>query len=278
MAKVNLFLLLPETYPVNKWMRAVETEFDEVNLYEKLIQDLKTRFEDISIENYEGFYDNLNIKNFLCCYEILEDCYPSAPKKLLQSLIKNNAFINWRDDPIQSDITEYQIFSQRISGNTFCEIAQRKSNDTENEDKYSLLNHYASSIQKTITVTTKNISEIKIDNLKDETELLTWFAENRLPQRNFNINPKHGENRQKITNVGSENISPLRCSCEEAQILLHTAIGNHKKKELFNLDTDHDEIIVFKFEGDTPQNMYHGYHVPKDSVEVPRDIRKKLNQ
>ncbi|MEA3415707.1 MAG: hypothetical protein U9R02_06045 [Thermodesulfobacteriota bacterium] len=277
MAQVNLFLLLPETNPVNKWMRSTETEFYEVNLYEKLIRDLKTRFEDISIENYEGFYDNLNIKNFLCCYEILEDCYPSAPKKLLQSLIQNNAFINWRDDPIQSNITEYKIFSQQISNNTFCEIAQRKSNDTENEDNYVLLNHNACSIQKAILVTINNVSGIEIDNLKYETELLTWFAENRLPQRNFNINPKHGENRQEITNVGGEDISPLRSSCEEAQILLHTAIGNHKK-ELFNLDYDHDEIIVFKFEGDTPQNMYHGYHVPKDSVEVPGDIRKKLNQ
>ena len=277
MVKVNLFLLLPEIHPVNKWMISVENEFYEVNSYEKLIQNLKTRFEDISIENYEGFYDNLNIKNFLCYYEALEDCYPSAPKRLLQNLIKNNAFINWRDDLIQSDITEYQIFGQETKDNTFCEIAQRRSNDTGNKDNYALLNHDACSIQNVITVIINNISEIEIDNLKNETELLTWFAENRLPQRNFKINPKHGENRQKIKAVGGKDISPLRCSCEEAQILLYTAIGNHKK-ELFNLDPDHDEIIVFKFEGDTPQNMYHGYHVPIDSVEVPIDIRKKLNQ
>ncbi len=99
---------------------------------------------------------------------------------------------------------------------------------------------------------------------------------NRLPPRNFNINPKHGENRQDIRTVNGEIISPLRCSHQKAQALLDTAIGK-SEKELYNTDPDYDEIIVFKYEGPTPQNMYHGYHVPKNTEEIPFDIRKRLS-
>ena len=118
-------------------------------------------------------------------------------------------------------------------------------------------------------------SAIKIDNLKNEKEIFEWFAQNRLPPRNFNINPKHGENRQDVCIVNGETISPLRCSSQMAKALLDTAIGK-SEKELYNIDPDYDEIIVFKYEGPTPQNMYHGYHVPKDAEEVPIDIRKKF--
>lgn len=274
MVKVNLFLLLPETKPTNQWMRSTEKDFYEVIAYETLIKDLKKISEGIAIEIYEGFYDHLNIINFLCLYDTLEDYYPFAPKKLLRSVISRNAFINWREEKIQSADTDYQIFNQPTNDNTFCEIAERKN--MVGDDKYALLNHHACTIPDMIAVNINDNSAIEIDNLKDEKEILAWFAQNRLPPRNFNINLKHGENRQYVLEVGGKKISPLRCSLQEAQVLLNTAIGT-TEKELYNLDPVYDEIIVFKYEGPTPQNMYHGYHVPKDSTEVPIDIRKRLN-
>lgn len=272
MAKVNLFILLPETKPTNQWMRSTE-DVCKIIAYETLIQDLKKIFESITIEIYKGFYDNLNIKKFLCSYNTLADYYPFVSKKLLQSVISKNAFINWREEAIQSPDADYQIFHQPISDNTFCEIAERKN--TVGNDNYALLNHHACNIQKMITVKINQTSVIEIDNLKDEEEVVAWFVQNRIPSRNFNINPKHGENLQKVRKVGGEIISPLRCSRQEAQALLDTAIGN-PEKELYNFDPNYDEIIVFKYEGPTPLNTYHGYHVPKDSTEVPIDIRKRL--
>lgn len=276
MAKVNLFLLLPETKLTNQWMRSTEPNFYEIDAYETLIQNLKIIIsESIAIEKYEGFYDISNINNFLCLYDTLEDCYPSAPKRLLRSVISKNAFINWREEAIQSMNTDYQIFNQLISDNTFCEIAERKNK--VGDDKYALLNHHACTIREMIVVTiSKKKSSIEIDNLKDEEEISEWFAQNRLPPRNFYINPKHGENRQDVRSVNGEIISPLRCSCQRAQALLDSAIGK-SERELYNIDPDYDEIIVFKYEGTTPQNRYHGYHVPKNIEEVPLDIRKRLN-
>jgi len=275
MAQVNLFLLLPETEPTNQWMRSTQADFYETDAYETLIQYLKIISESVTIEKYEGFYDSSNIKNFLCLYDTLEDCYPSAPKRLLRSVISRNAFINWREEAIQSPDTVYKIFNQPINDNTFCEIAERKNK--VGDDKYALLNHHACTIKEMIVVNIDNKSDIEINNLKDEEEISKWFAKNRLPPRKFNINPKHGENRQDIRIVNREIISPLRCSCQKAQALLDTAIGE-SVKELYNLDPDYDEIIVYKYEGPTPQNMYHGYHVPKNTEEIPIDIRKRLNR
>ncbi len=78
MMEVNLFLLLPETEPANGWMRSTEAEFYEIDAYEKIIHELNTIFESMEIEKYEGFYDSLNIMNFLFLYDTLEDCYPTS--------------------------------------------------------------------------------------------------------------------------------------------------------------------------------------------------------
>lgn len=275
MAKVNLFLLLPETKPANQWMQSTEVDFFDIDKYENLIHNLQKKSECIAIETYEGFYDQLNIENFLYLYDTLEDCYPFASKKLLRSVIFRNSFKNWREEAIQSADTDYQIFNQPIIDSTFCEIAERKK--TVSDDNYALLNHHACTIQDMIVVNINGISDVEIDNLKEEDALQTWFIQNRLPPRNFNINSKHGENRQEIRKEGGEIISPLRCSCQKAQTLLNTAIG-HSKKVLYNFDSEYDEIIIFKHEGPTPQNMYHGYHVLINSEEVPSDIRDRLNQ
>jgi hypothetical protein len=275
MAQINLFLLLPETEPTNQWMQSTETNYYEVDAYEALIDELKKIVESITIETYEGFYDALNVKNFFDLYDTLDDCYPSAPKKIFRSVISKNAFINWREEAIQKQDNDYQIFKQATDDNTFCEIAERKC--TVSDDHYALLNHHVCIIKNTIVVTINKESVIKIDNLTDEKEISEWFAQNRLPPRNFKANPKHGENRQDIRIINGETISPLRCSSEKAWALLQNAIGN-SDRALYNIDPDYDEIIVFKYEGPTPQNMYHGYHVPKNSEEVPVDIRKKLRR
>ena len=273
MAKVNIFLLLPETNPSNQWMQSTETNYDDIDAYERFIGELKTIYELIAIEKYDGFYDAANIKNFFDLYETLQDCYPSAPKRILQSIISKNAFNNWRENIIQSEDNNYQIYSQPLENNTFCEIAERKR--IMNDENFALFNHHACSIRHTIIVTINQEFDVEIGNLTDENEIIEWFARNRQPPRNFNINPKHGENRQDVRIINGETVSPLRCSHERAQALLNFAIGN-SEKELYSIDPDYDQIIIFKYEGHTPQNMYHGYHVPRNTEEVPIDIKRRL--
>jgi hypothetical protein len=108
---------------------------------------------------------------------------------------------------------------------------------------------------------------VDIPNLHAREELKKWFAINRTPSRRFHVIPKHGEN-------GAGNwsgASPLECNCQHAQELLNTATGKDTK-ELFNLDAENNKMIVFKSEND-PNNQYHGYHVDRDSSDVPNEIK-----
>jgi hypothetical protein len=225
------------------------------------------------IENYQGFYDAYNIKNFLKSFEILEDDYPSPIHRTIQINLSKEAWENWRDNKIQSEEKSYAIFGQEIEDNSFCEIAERK---IANEDhNYTLINHSACNLASPISVTINGHDKVEVESLSTVEEIFNWFTQNRIPKRNFHINPKHGENRQDERLINNELISPLRCSAQEAKVLLQTAIGNNRN-ELFNFDKERNHFIVFKYEGNTPDNLYHGYHVPTNSLEVPDWIKVKL--
>lgn len=269
MAGVKLFLLFPETNPSNQWMRSAD-QYVRTGDFKDLMEALKQKIDKIRIENYDGFHDSLNIKNFFSQYDVPEAHYPPVSKRRLRSLIQKNAFQDWRESITHSQDKTYEIYGQLISDHTFCEMAERAIQQPD--ENHSLLNHSACTINGTFQIFINGSTGIRIANLSDEAGLVEWFVVNRIPPRQFRRNPKHGN---KKRNVGGKGVSPLMCSPEKAQELLNSAIGN-REKELFNLDTDQDQIIVFKHEGPTPENIYHGYHVPKGSKDVPDEIRIKL--
>ena len=268
---MNLFLLLPETSPLNAWIRS--TVNYEAADYNVLYQELKESLEAICVEDYQGFYDSLNVRSCFVTLDSLDHCYPLPQKRAIESLILKNFTLNWRNQIIQELDSEYTVFGQQTSENTFCEIAERKCQD--DEGCYVLLNNQACTITNSIDVNINGGVGASFDNLIGTDAVVEWFSINRLPQRNFHTIDKHGENRQDIRVVNGEVVSPLRCSCERAQSLLLTAIGS-SINELYCLDSDYDEIIVFMYEGANPQNMYHGFHVPIDSPKVTQAIRQRL--
>lgn len=114
---------------------------------------------------------------------------------------------------------------------------------------------------------------VRIFHANNKCELENWLFENRTP-RIFNLNPKHGENRQELRYEHGEEISPLRCTKEEAQQLLEKAVGELGERDLFNYDSVYQKFIIFKDEN-TPQNTFHGFHV-EDENEVPQRIQQLL--
>ncbi|MCT4602574.1 MAG: hypothetical protein N4A59_06710 [Marinifilum sp.] len=271
--EVEIFLLLKESVPQNQWMNNNEElalDFNQVQIYIKEFIQFITSSE---IENYQGFYDSSNIKNFIENLEYFKDKYPNPIHRTIQINLSKEAWINWRDSKIQSVDKNYTIFNQEIKDHTFCEIAERK---TASEDhNYALINHSAYNLASPISVTINEHDKVEVESLSTVEEIFNWFTQNRIPKRNFHINPKHGENRQDERLIHNELISPLMCSAQEAKILLQTAIGNNRN-ELFNFDKERNHFIVFKYEGNTPENLYHGYHVPTNSNEVPDWIKNKL--
>ncbi len=266
---VNLFLIIPESNPQYNWMQSND-RFQDENQIVIFVQELESKLETIKLESFVGFYDSENMLNFLSDFKDVEDYYPNPAFRSLRAQLRN--WNNWRDQMVQESGNGYLIYNQRVESHTFCECFQRS---IANEQlKASILNHHGHSLGNKIHVLS-NAKNKAFDSIETGQELTNWFARERVPARNFQAIPKHGENRPDQRSIKGELISPLRCSQEQAQILLNTAIGGHIS-ELYNFDADHNHYIVFKFEGNNPQNMYHGYHVPMDTTEVPNDIKTKL--
>jgi len=270
---VEIFLLLKESVPQNQWMNnndELTLDFNQVQSYIKEFIQFITSSE---IEKYQGFYDSSNIKNFIENLEYFKDEYPNPIHRTIQINLSKEGWIDWRDNKVHSEEKNYAIFNQEIQNHTFCEISERKASNKNHN--YALINHSAYNLASPISVTINENDETEIDSLTTVEEIFDWFTQNRIPKRNFHINPKHGENRQDERLINNELISPLRCSAQEAKVLLKSAIGNNRN-ELFNIDKERNHFIVFKYEGNTPDNLYHGYHVPANSPEVPDWIKVKL--
>lgn len=266
--KVNLFVLMPESNPQFQWITNLE-EFIEHEKINDYILNLFRSKESIKLENYNGYYDGLSLLDLTNQIKILEDSYPKPILRTLRSLFKD--FFNWREEPTIINEYSYFILNQNILKHSLCEISQRKKdNELEN---FAIINHQIISINEISVLINQNVN-ISIDLINNNVDLINWFSENRIPKRNFQSIPKH-----KIQNPIIKNnklISPLYGTEENANIILNSAIGI-SLKELFGFDKLFNKVIVYKFENNTPQNQYHGYHVDTNSDEIPNEIRIRLD-
>lgn len=272
MGTTNLFLLLPESgTPSTRWTKSNERMLEYEELV-TIIKELENCFYQISVENFDAYYDALNLTSFLHAPSIIEEYYPYPISRIIHDLFKKLALTNWRQS-INLDCGQiFKIFGQSIEDHTLCAIVVHQQ-FCAGTDNFVLLNHSALTLTDNISVRTADIT-IEIPNIQSSSELFKWFCGNRLPPRKFHITSKHGENGRGHWSGAS----PLLCNCSHAQTLLNNAIGDESKL-LFNFDAEHQAIITFWFEntltGDG-ERLYHGYHVPKTSTEIPSRIRQRL--
>jgi len=145
----------------------------------------------------------------------------------------------------------------------------------KDHDKIAILT-CSNKIEDFLLVKSKsNYGKIECKNINTSQKLVHWIA--TVKPRTFNLSPKHGEKGKG----NYSKASPLLCSKEEAQNMLDDAIPCflEQEKSLFNFDTIHQTFIVFYFEGDNPQNQWHGFHLKQEEWEnVPDFIRKYFNR
>lgn len=119
----------------------------------------------------------------------------------------------------------------------------------------------------------EDFEPIKYRVLRDAESLLHWIQDNA-PKRVFNLSPKHGKNGQGNWNGES----PLLCDEAHAQVMLNSAVPDFNKKanRLFNFDQDYGTFIEFFYEGNNPQNQWHGFHISIEqwTDRVPNSILK----
>jgi len=269
MKQLNIFLLLPEANPIDEFFHDAYRFLEEVALRE-MFHSMNSSMEWVFREkNAFLFYDGQNISGFLENFQPFSDEYLTNPTEVMRDLLSNAD--NWRDNPAPDVYcSNFILHGQKlhaITDHTLSEIAERKS-QTRTEG-FLLFNFYAATfIHEEISIIKYLADEHlalllpSVSYANEEKQIYQWLLKNRL-LRNFNLNPKHGENgkggHQKSR---GNNVSLLHCSKERAQKLLYAAIGDHRKtKDLFNFDAAVQKFIVFKYEGDTPQNQYHGFHL-----------------
>jgi hypothetical protein len=118
-----------------------------------------------------------------------------------------------------------------------------------------------------------NFEKVEFSIINTIDNLLQWIKDNSV-ERKFNISPKHGENGKG----NWQDQSVLLCNKDEAQQLLNTAIPDfsEKEKRLFNFDINYQTFIEFFYEGDNPQNQWHGFHIEKEEWEkrIPSSIKE----
>lgn len=258
----QVFILLPETEPQYPFIRKYEgfQSEEELNQYFATLILIKKAIE---IENYRGFYDVENVKQFLEHYDLLNDFYPMNPSRTLRILLKE--WINWRSEKVSSSNASCVLLAQEMRDNSFCEVGSRKIQDKNNS--YSLASHDALTIPlRTHTISIEE-KAINIDCLLI-CDLPNWFRTNRVPKRVYHPNPKHGEN-----GIGEwQHAAKLLCSHSDAEAMLQRAIGYHEIDELYYFDSKYHKFIIFRFEGDNPQHQYHAYHIENEN-EIPKAVK-----
>ncbi len=224
----------------------------------------------------ELFYQGANKDKFLEQLMMIEELgnFGMAPPDVAINILLQDAYAeNWEENPYYKPnechykIQENQYDTTSDIPDVLKEIYERKIAD--NQSKYILLNLYNQFIYNDIKITICKIYNnnlldyIDVFYLKNFKELDRWFNENRTP-RNYNFE----DNRHIETHPDYiKNKSPLLGGMggkTYAEFLLKNAIGDKKETQrLYNFDENHKCYIQFEYEGDNPQNQYHGYHLVK---------------
>ena len=263
----EVFILFPETAPLHPFMEKHEGFKSEEEL-DQYFSTLILCKKALEIENYCGFYDIENVKQFLVHYDAFNNFYPKNPSRILRTLLKE--WINWRDEKVSYIEGKCELLQQELRDNSFCEVSFRKIQDEKNA--YSLASHKALKIPlRTHTISIEG-KVINIDCLPVR-DLPIWFSVNRIPKRTYHPNPKHGEK-----GIGEwPQAAKLLCSHQDAETMLQKAIGCAEIDELYYYDSDHQKFIIFRFEGNNPQHQYHAYHIQKET-EIPKTVRDLHNK
>jgi hypothetical protein len=281
--QLNVFVLFPEARPIHDFFHNADDFVEEASL-RVFLSELTASIEWVYREkNAVSFYSVENVQRFLDNLEGFKDDYLFDPASKMGDILAEA--YNWQKEQRQEQHCAYFIWHQQtahiVVNHILPELAERQKHNPE--QSFLLFNCRAGSFQSKMIAILKEMREDNqllllptFNQVNNEQELYAWLIENR-QKRNFNLNPKHGEN-----GVGAhkgnkgDKVDPLLCSREEAQRLLKKAIGDTRRAtELYNFDSQNQKFIVFKFENETPQNQYHGFH-PNNQDEIPHDFKQLI--
>jgi len=277
--KLNFFLCLhPEDDLLFRLAQDVIQLEQAIEELGQLIDFLKTD-KDVFV-----FYDSRDVSSALEHLEgLLDD--PSRltnPKTALRLILRRCPNVQ-DESQLDHQSSYFSWHYQRAeirpeNGNILAEIAERVINSIDEAKFIALIlgdtTHNSSSAIPVFKDNNRDVQLPKfvlIEYVFGFSQAFNWLNKSRKP-RNFNKNPKHGENGEGMRSNNGEKVSPLLGSKEDAHQILQTAIGCPGTTELYNFDDKNGRYLVFKFENEHRVTTYHGYH-PENEAEVPASVR-----
>lgn len=274
-------IMLPEFRDRQNHCTANDWCIDSLPINDELRKQMSELSDFISFfkgQESELLYDGKNIEAFLFPVNELPDYYPSIPRTMRIVL---KGLENWRNNRISAKETPYTCEYQTLNDEIRTEILERIKRNTS--DEYIIAYHLTGYKPQTWIIESEDSKE-KIESLRLYIpNLFDWEAKHHKPIRNYNHNPKHGENGVGAhpANKG-EDVSILLCSQDHAAELLQFAIGTDGFDTLYFFDEDHEKYIEFKAETksanlpeNSPTRNYHSYHI-EDVNRVPKEIAGKI--
>ena len=263
----SLFLLFKEYADASKATSATYIEAtplvssDEIlNYFDRWIKVVKF----FSYERCNRYYDSKNIENILYPYKLLEkeyseqdDEYPTTAM-LLASQFLSLGLMDWREEADEQPQESYFYYECDVTADTFGEMARHK----KQSKAVVLLNCSAVTSANPIELSSSSKETIFLDFVKDIPTLYNWFCKNRLPQRIFDYNPKHGDENNLAWMISGTNrrAAQLEVSKAEAQRLLELAVGSDTSCALWFYDAQRKKHIYFENQQEE-RLAFHGYHL-----------------
>ena len=263
----SLFLLFKEYADASKATSATYIEAtplvssDEIlNYFDRWIKVVKF----FSYERCNRYYDSKNIENILYPYKLLEkeyseqdDEYPTTAM-LLASQFLSLGLMDWREEADEQPQESYFYYECDVTADTFGEMARHK----KQSKAVVLLNCSAVTSANPIELSSSSKETIFLDFVKDIPTLYNWFCKNRLPQRIFDYNPKHGDENNLAWMISGTNrrAAQLEVSKAEAQRLLELAVSSDTTSALWYYDAQRKKHIYFENQQEE-RLAFHGYHL-----------------
>lgn len=262
----EVFFLFPEYCELEREASAPYIHRMEYNYEEerpKFIEEFRQMLLFFRYEhNVTKYYDKKNLDGVLYPYQELE--YPNVCNGV-RAIMRDRDVLNWRD-VLDKEDSVIEWHGMQVKDDTCAKVYERSQIDTPEMLVHATLFSIEDAIESDGMefVFKQNNSNCSFSYCTTQRDLYTWLCYNRLPQRHYKYDSKHGENG---INDGTRlpdgtPAAILYCSGEHAQELLCKAVGDVDIDEnVWYYDVENQKIIYFEYQNANPQNEYHGFHL-----------------
>lgn len=269
--KTLVYILLPEYVDLTHSTSTVSVKANttiplDVSVYKRILTRVKSILSFFGYEYIYPIYNIKNLKSFAWPIKTVEDIYPDG-KLFLQNL---NRSIGWTtaDDVSNSTHVSCILYGTDVTKEVIGDMASRqKFGNAVVILNMDALTSKTSPLPVTEKYTGQSIEIVSVDDIPN---LHKWISKNRVPQRQYTFNPKHGDKFNKAT-YGSQ----LLTDENETKRLLASAVGETRDGALWLYDKTNNAYIYFENQHEL-RLAFHGYHVKEGDENYENINLQKL--